>query len=145
VSHGKSSPESELRRELEDRTRQLHEALEQQTATSEVLKVISSSPGELEPVFQAMLENATRICEANFGVIFRYSDGAFRPMAMMNAPRAWADFVWRRGPFLPAPGIALDRLLKRKRPSTASTLRPSRHRPRRSSLAALGRKSPYRC
>ena len=57
-----------LLNELRQRTDDLTESLEQQTATSEVLKVISSSPGELEPVFQAMLENATRICEAKFGI-----------------------------------------------------------------------------
>ena len=60
-----------LLNELRQRTDDLTESLEQQTATSEVLKVICSSPGELEPVFEAMLENATRICEAKFGTLFR--------------------------------------------------------------------------
>src|SRR5262249_8383654 len=61
-----------LLNELRERTDELSESLGQQTATSEVLGVISSSPGELEPVFQAMLANATRICEAQFGILYRY-------------------------------------------------------------------------
>jgi two-component system, NtrC family, sensor kinase len=70
---------------------ELRESLQQQTATSEVLKVISSSPGELEPVFSAMLENATRICEAKFGNLFLYEGGVFRTAALYGAPPAWAE------------------------------------------------------
>ena len=95
-------------------TRELSEALEQQTATSEVLKVISSSPGELGPVFDAMLANATRICEAKFGVMYRYENDAFYPAAMLNAPPRYADFVWTRGRFLPQSGNALDLVLQAK-------------------------------
>ena len=71
--------------EVQARTRELSESLEQQTATSEVLQVISSSPGELEPVFQAMLANAVRICEAKFGNLFLYQDNSFHIVAMHNA------------------------------------------------------------
>src|SRR5262249_8056374 len=78
------------------RTRDLSEALEQQTATSEVLRVISSSPGELQLVFQGVLENATRICEAKFGVMFYYQDGALRPAAELNVPTAFSEFMRQR-------------------------------------------------
>ena len=96
------------RAELE---KKLAEALEQQTATSEVLQVISSSPGELEPVFQTMLANATRICEAKFGSMYRYAD----LVATLGAPLALADFLRRRGPFAPQGSIALHRLVQTKK------------------------------
>ena len=67
------------------------EALERQTATSEVLEVISASTGELEPVFKSMLDNATRICGANFGTMSFYENGAFRPVAFYNVPQAYAE------------------------------------------------------
>src|SRR4029434_7694026 len=82
-----------LRTELRQRTDDLSEALEQQTATSEVLKVISSSPGELEPVFQAILSNATRICDAKFGALLLCEGQAFRTAALHNAPPAFAEYV----------------------------------------------------
>ena len=99
-AHVSDEPNSliELKKQLEARTRELgearrhlSEALEQQTATSEILRVISSSPGELEPVFQAMLENATRICEAKFGTLFLCEGDAFRVASMHNAPLAYAE------------------------------------------------------
>ena len=70
---------------------ELRECLQQQTATADVLKVISISPGELKPVFQAMLANATRLCEAKFGVLWLHEDGAFRAVAFHNAPPAFED------------------------------------------------------
>ena len=78
--------------------RELAEALEQQAATSEVLRVISSSPGELEPVFQTMLANAVRLCEAKFGTMFRFMVGLFllagekrnAPQVFLNFKTAWA-------------------------------------------------------
>ena len=103
-----------LLNELRERTTDLTEALEQQTAAAQVLQVISSSPGELQPVFQAMLENATRICEAKFGVLYRYDDAGFEPAALSNAPPAYANFVWSRGQFFPQTGNGLDRLLHTK-------------------------------
>jgi GAF domain-containing protein len=77
--------------DVQARTRDLAESLEQQTATSEVLKVISSTPGELEPVFQTMLENATRICGANFGTLNLYDGDSFSTVALYNVPPAFAE------------------------------------------------------
>jgi GAF domain-containing protein len=99
-----------LLNELRQRTTDLSEALEQQIATSEVLKVISSSPGELEPVFQAMLENAVRICDAKFGTLFRYDNGAFAPAAQFGVPAALVEFHRQRGSFQPAAGTNLHRM-----------------------------------
>ena len=95
-------------------TRELHEALEQQTATSEVLRVISSSPGELEPVFQAMLANAVRICDAKFGTLYRYDNEAFDPVALFGVTPELAEFHRQHGSFQPPAGTGLDRLLRTK-------------------------------
>src|SRR5262245_25607716 len=77
-----------LLNELRQRTNDLSESLEQQTATSDVLGIISSSAGELEPVFQAMLSNAMRICEAKFGILFELANGAFRALSSVGLPPA---------------------------------------------------------
>ena len=77
--------------ELRQRTADLTEALEQQTATSEVLRVISSSPSELDLVFQTMLTNAARLCEANFGTLTLNENNTFRVVALHNAPKAFAE------------------------------------------------------
>ena len=100
--------------EVQARTRDLTEALEQQTATSQVLQVISSSPGELEPVFQAMLENAVRICGAKFGTLFRFDGKLFHPTASVGTPSAMVEFQRQQGPFLPWPGSQFDRMFQTK-------------------------------
>ena len=92
--------------------RERDEALEQLSAASEVLKVISSSPGDLKPVFDTILENATRICEAKFGILCSYDGNLFKYAAARNAPPTFLDYLLQRGSFPPRPGTALDRLLK---------------------------------
>jgi signal transduction histidine kinase len=103
-----------LEKKVDDRTRELTDSLEQQTATSEVLRVISSSPGELEPVFQAMLANAVRICDSQFGTLFRHDDGTFEAVALFCTPPALTEFHQKRGRFRPAAGAGLERLARTK-------------------------------
>ena len=105
-----------LLNELRQRTADLSETLEQQTATSEVLEIISGSRGELEPVFDAMLENATRICQAKFGTLSLQEGDAFRVVAMFGAPKTYVEERQRDPIIRPAPATALERALVTKRP-----------------------------
>ena len=103
-----------LLNELRQRTDDLTESLEQQTATSQVLSVISSSPGNLEPVFQTMLENAVRICEAKFGSLYRFDGENFHFAAEVGTPLEYATFQKDRGPLRPRSGTQLERVLQTK-------------------------------
>ena len=103
-------------------SRELSEALEQQKATSDLLQVISGSPGNLDPVFQAMLENAVGICGANFGNMFLYEDNAFRTVAMYNAPEAY-EKARSGAPFHPPSNSTLGRLVVTKEFAQVADLR----------------------
>jgi GAF domain-containing protein len=103
-----------LLNELRQRTDDLSESLDQQTATSEVLRVISSSSGDLEPVFEALLRNATRLCEGKFGDIFRFDGKLFYFAARVDTPLELAEFQKKRGPFLPVEGGGMDRMMRTK-------------------------------
>src|SRR5262249_54362403 len=104
---------------------ELRESLQQQTATSEVLKVISSSPGELEPVFQALLANATRLCEAKFGLMHRYDGDAFHVTAMQGVPPDYAAVV-RREAVRPGPETVLARMARTKQVAQIEDARAER-------------------
>src|SRR5262245_29535572 len=112
-----------LLNELRHRTDDLSESLEQQTATSDILKVISGTPGELEPVFQAILENATRICEAKFGVLFRTEANGLRCVAMHGAPKAYAEERRRNPVIRPDPPTVLGHAVATKRPAQIADIR----------------------
>jgi two-component system NtrC family sensor kinase len=111
--------------EVNARTRDLAESLEQQTATSEVLRVISSTPGELEPVFQTMLENATRICGAHFGALNLYDGDCFIPVAYYNVPPAYAASTIH-APIRPHPEGGLGQVVRTKKLAHFSDIRTSR-------------------
>jgi GAF domain-containing protein len=110
--------------EVQARTRELSEALEQQTATSEVLQVISSSPGELEPVFQAMLANAMRICDAGFGILFEYADGAFRALSSLGVPPTFDEYCRQKRVW--GPNTGLGQIVRTKAPAHILDVREQR-------------------
>jgi GAF domain-containing protein len=95
-------------------TRDRDEALERERASAEVLRVISSSPGGLEPVFQAMLENATRICGAHFGSLWRFESGAVKLVSNFNHPPAFAEFL-QKGPHRPSQHNPITRVIETSR------------------------------
>src|SRR5262249_288186 len=101
--------------EVQARTKELTESLEQQTATSEVLSVISSSPGERQPVFDKMLENATRICAASFGNLVLREGDLVRRVAGHGLPPAFDEF-WRSGPQRPLSNSGLAQLVATRQP-----------------------------
>ncbi|MGB9386391.1 MAG: GAF domain-containing protein, partial [Pseudolabrys sp.] len=101
---------------IEQLTHELAEAREREAATAEVLKVISSTPGELEPVFNAMLANATRICGATIGTLYLYEEASFRGVAIHHSKQSYVDF-WQRNRVVELkknPGIPLDRVANTK-------------------------------
>src|SRR5262249_9678589 len=104
-----------LLNELRQRTDDLSESLEQQTATSEVLRVISSSPGKLEPAFETLLPEAAGLCEAKFGVLWLREGDGFRAVALHGAPPAYAEARQREPVLSPNPGTTMGRVLATKR------------------------------
>ena len=124
---------------------ELRESLQQQTATADVLKVISSSPGDLEPVFEAMLTNAVRICEAKFGVMWRFYGEENYPVAMLNLPPTVDDFLRQRGRRKPTTGSDLDILENQSSQFILWIWRHRHTRPELPSLPVCGRNSPCHC
>jgi signal transduction histidine kinase len=114
--HSNAALVKKLKAHARDLEKKLYEALEQQTATAEVLEVISSSPGELDPVFKAMLEKATQLCEARFGNLFLREGEAFRAVARHGSPAGYEE-QWRGDPFVRLkdhPRVPLARIVETK-------------------------------
>jgi signal transduction histidine kinase len=106
---------ADLENKVEQRTAELTETLQHQTATSEVLQVISRSPGELNPVFQTILASATSICDAQFGLLVLYEDGGFRCSSTFNLPPAFAETFLRNPVIYPPPIDPLGRVIETRK------------------------------
>src|SRR5205085_9310047 len=101
---------TEFQRRLDEGNAERDEALEQQTATAEVLQVINSSPGNLAPVFDAMLEKATRLCEADFGILWSFEGEFTKAGALHQVPEPYAERI--RDPFRPSPESGPARIMR---------------------------------
>jgi hypothetical protein len=112
----------DLKKEIATLRLELAEALERQTATSEVLQVISSTPGDLEPVFQKMLENATRVCGAKFGTMHLLEGDIATRVALYNAPPAYTEALGTRT-FRPHPEGGLGQVIRTKQVAQIADLR----------------------
>jgi signal transduction histidine kinase len=118
---------------------ELRETLEQQTATAEVLRVISSSPGALQPVFDAMLDKATRICDAKFGALGLYENGGFRFKAEHDLPPAFSAFLKANDPLPVVRGGAIERMMRTREVVHIADLKNDANRhPQRLALVDLG-------
>jgi putative methionine-R-sulfoxide reductase with GAF domain len=111
---GRGYSAAKLQKQVTALTREMKETREQQIATSEVLKVISSSPGDLQPVFESILKNATRICDAKFGNLLLFENGAFRRASLYAAPPAWAKEAMLHPIVQPHPINPLSRVMRAK-------------------------------
>ena len=106
-----------LFKELQARNTEVTESLEQQTATAEILRVISSSPTDLQPVFETILEKATRLCDAHIGLLGLYDGETYHPVAQRGANADFVNWLGSRGPFKPAAsGGVLSRMIREQRP-----------------------------
>jgi two-component system, NtrC family, sensor kinase len=114
-----------------DLKKRLAKALEQQAATSKVLQAIASTPDDLEPVFDEMLDNAVRICEGKFGVLMMFEAGGFRHVTLHGTTQAYAEAMQREPVFYPSAGHPLDRLAKTKRVVHVADMRAERRMPGR--------------
>ena len=140
-------------RELGEARNHLAESQQQQTATADVLRVISSSSGDLEPIFQTILENATRICEASFCTLFLCHDGgAIRMAASCQLPAALYDYLRARGTYAPPAASPLVPIIRTKQllhsPDTgrmcSTRIASHRSRPRRATVMSICRSAPAR-
>ena len=119
-------PRAEFEKELEARTHELNEAREQQAATAEVLRIISSSPSKLESVFETILANATRLCEAKFGTLYTYDGNSFHTAAFHNAPPAYVEARKREPVINPQPDQPLGRVASTKQVAQVADITATR-------------------